>query len=336
MSVTPILDQLRATTAFLNVIAADRAVLDGIAPEDRRRFLQAIALVYSPDRVERRRMAKIAARERKAERVKQVQSLRTETGIQVLRRKPVFHSPNVFPPEAPQDNWSDPAAEERQHCYICKKKYTEIHHFYDQMCSSCASLNFTKRTELADLRGRVALITGARVKIGYQAALKLLRSGAHVIATTRFPRNAATRYAAEPDFGEWMGRLDVYGLDLRHSPSVEGFCREVATTRPRLDFIINNACQTVRRPPAFYAHMLEASLAAWRTCLPPAPLRSRARRRRPTTASSFPQGLLDQDLQQIDLRDRNSWRLLLHEVSTSKCWKCSSSMRLRRSSSTPG
>jgi len=28
----------------------------------------------------------------------------------------------------------------------------------------------------------------------------------------------------------------------------------------------------------------------------------------------FPQGRLDQDLQQIDLRDRNSWRLLLHEV----------------------
>jgi NAD(P)-dependent dehydrogenase (short-subunit alcohol dehydrogenase family) len=30
----------------------------------------------------------------------------------------------------------------------------------------------------------------------------------------------------------------------------------------------------------------------------------------------FPQGKLDQDLQQIDLRDRNSWRLLLADVST--------------------
>jgi NAD(P)-dependent dehydrogenase (short-subunit alcohol dehydrogenase family) len=30
----------------------------------------------------------------------------------------------------------------------------------------------------------------------------------------------------------------------------------------------------------------------------------------------FPAGQLDQDLQQIDLRGRNSWRLLLHEVST--------------------
>jgi NAD(P)-dependent dehydrogenase (short-subunit alcohol dehydrogenase family) len=30
----------------------------------------------------------------------------------------------------------------------------------------------------------------------------------------------------------------------------------------------------------------------------------------------FPDGRLDQDLQQVDLRDRNSWRLLLHEVSS--------------------
>ena len=30
----------------------------------------------------------------------------------------------------------------------------------------------------------------------------------------------------------------------------------------------------------------------------------------------FPEGRLDQDLQQVDLRDRNSWRLLLDEVSS--------------------
>jgi NAD(P)-dependent dehydrogenase (short-subunit alcohol dehydrogenase family) len=30
----------------------------------------------------------------------------------------------------------------------------------------------------------------------------------------------------------------------------------------------------------------------------------------------FPQGQLDQDLQQVDLRDRNSWRFLMHEVPT--------------------
>jgi len=37
------------------------------------------------------------------------------------------------------------------------------------------------------------------VKIGYQAAILLLRAGARVIVTTRFPRDAARRYAGERD-----------------------------------------------------------------------------------------------------------------------------------------
>src|SRR5204863_5016006 len=97
-----------------------------------------------------------------------------------------------------------------------------------------AELNFKKRTELADLRGRVALLTGGRVKIGYQAGIKLLRAGAHLIVSTRFPRDSAARYAAEPDFAEWGHRLEIFGLDLRHTPSVEAFCRELSATRPRL------------------------------------------------------------------------------------------------------
>ena len=103
----------------------------------------------------------------------------------------------------------------------------------------------------------MALLTGGRVKIGYQAGLKLLRAGAQLIVTTRFPRDSAKRYAQEPDFGEWGHRLEIFGLDMRHTPSVEAFCRQLLATRPRLDFIINNACQTVRRPPEFYAHMME-------------------------------------------------------------------------------
>src|SRR5690606_5926592 len=151
--------------------------------------------------------------------------------------------------------------------YVCKQKYTRVHHFYDQLCPACAELNFFKRTETADLRGRVALLTGGRVKIGYQAGLKLLRAGAGLIVTTRFPRDSAARYAAEPDFDDWGDRLEIFGLDLRHTPSVEAFCAELVATRPRLDFIINNACQTVRRPPEFYAHMMAGETAALRDTL---------------------------------------------------------------------
>jgi NAD(P)-dependent dehydrogenase (short-subunit alcohol dehydrogenase family) len=148
----------------------------------------------------------------------------------------------------------------------------------------------------------------------------------------------------------------VYGLDLRHTPSVEAFCHHVADRYERLDVIVNNACQTVRRPPEFYRHMLELETAA----LDAMPERARAvlggvdglraaeliADERPALAEVaglgttgiapsaelsqaellpedaagqghlFPAGRLDQDLQQVDLRDRNSWRLTLAEVSS--------------------
>src|SRR6185503_11056149 len=154
------------------------------------------------------------------------------------------------------------ASVEERACYVCKQRFTTVHAFYDRLCPACGDFNFAKRGELADLRGRVALVTGARVKIGYQAAIKLLRCGARVIVTTRFPRDAAARFAAEPEFEAWAGRLAIYGLDLRHTPSVEGFCRVLLAHEPRLDYIVNNACQTVRRPPEYYAHMMARESAA--------------------------------------------------------------------------
>jgi NAD(P)-dependent dehydrogenase (short-subunit alcohol dehydrogenase family) len=368
-----LLERLREATALLESIAADRTVLAGVPDEDRTRLLQAVARVYHPDRVERRRMAKTAARQRKAARATTTEQARFGTGIRELRRKPVFHSPNVFPPQSfvpddVHDPGSGPHADARVagedvHCYICKRHFTLIHHFYDQLCPPCAAFNFRKRTELANLSGRVALVTGGRVKIGYQAALKLLRSGAHVIVTTRFPRDSAQRYAREADFADWGHRLEIFGLDLRHTPSVEAFCRELLATRSRLDFIVNNACQTVRRPPDFYRHMMDGETAALQSMpehvrrlighyeglrgyslLPEGEDRSdhsdrsdRSDRSNRSEAAGlthaaqlsqvpllpeellaqkdlFPEGRLDQDLQQVDLRGRNSWRLLLAEV----------------------
>jgi len=203
-----------------------------------------------------------------------------------------------------------------------------IHHFYDQMCPDCAEFNFSKRTELADLTGRVALLTGGRVKIGYQAGLKLLRAGAHLIVTTRFPRDSARRYSQEADFEQWRHRLEIFGLDMRHTPSVEAFCQQLLATHNRLDFIVNNACQTVRRPPEFYAHMMEAERLALIGAPDSAPKLpgvmeaaelSQVRLLADEILGQkhlFPEGALDQDLQQVDLRGRNSWRLLMDEVSS--------------------
>jgi NAD(P)-dependent dehydrogenase (short-subunit alcohol dehydrogenase family) len=333
-------ERFRDAIELLEAIAVDRAVLKEVPAEDRHRLLRAVARVYSPDRAERRRMAKTAARDRRAQRVKEHEAARAGTGIRTLRQKPIFHSPNVFPPssfEHPDARPEPRSTDDAPHCYVCKQNYTQIHHFYDQMCPACAELNFSKRTELADLRGRVALLTGGRVKIGYQAGLKLLRSGARLIVTTRFPRDSASRYAREPDFGEWRDRLEIFGLDLRHTPSVEAFCRQMVQSRDRLDFIVNNACQTVRRPPEFYAHMMEGETAALKAMgddtrkllgeydgaqvaeLVHAPTLSQVPLLVEELVSQnalFPAGMLDRDLQQVDLRGRNSWRLLLDEIST--------------------
>ncbi len=344
-------ERLRAVTELLEAVCADRSLLDGLEPEERIRLLNAAANTFAPDADARRQQTKSRRRQEKADRVARDEDVLTDTGIRRLRSRPVFVTPNVFVPEGVdtatvEDEVIARAGEERrvaeQHCYICKRKYGEVHSFYDQLCGECAEFNFAKRTETADLSGRVALLTGGRVKIGYQAGIKLLRAGAFLIVTTRFPQDAARRYSEEADFAQWSDRLEVYGLDLRHTPSVEVFCHHLATTQERLDYIVNNACQTVRRPPGFYEHMMEREnatnghlSAAARRVLggvdgvrtpevlgDPAP--SSAERSQlvllpedaETGSHLFPVGRLDQDLQQVDLRGRNSWRLTLAEVST--------------------
>jgi NAD(P)-dependent dehydrogenase (short-subunit alcohol dehydrogenase family) len=357
-------ERLRTAIDTLQGIADDRQLLDCLPAADRERLHQLIAKLYHPDPAARRLRLKAVEKARRTARIETEDARLDATGIRALRRKPVFTTPNVFPPRDFQALDTDGDAQaprerlEPRHCYVCKQKYSTIHHFYDQICPACAEFNFAKRGELADLRGRVALLTGGRVKIGYQAGLKLLRSGAELIVTTRFPRDSASRYAAEPDFADWSHRLQVFGLDLRHTPSVEAFCAHLVATRERLDFIINNACQTVRRPPDFYAHMMEGETAALHDMpdhvrrlvgnyeglrgahiLPEADARSIAHADRDsplpglTRAAElsqlallpeerlaqkhlFPEGRLDQDLQQVDLRTRNSWRLLLAEVPT--------------------
>ena len=365
--------ELLATTEFLQRIGSSRDLLTVLSPEEKIDLINAAGDVFFPDPEERRIRTKALKRQRRSAKVQRDETVLGATGIRTLREQAVFTTPNVYAPDGfvQHDVDEDACREtvEPQHCYVCKVKYHEVHHFYDQLCPECAEFNYAKRGELADLTGRVALLTGGRVKIGYQAGIKLLRCGASLIVATRFARDAAARYAAEPDFAEWGDRLEVFGLDLRHTPSVEAFCGHVLATRDRLDYIVNNACQTVRRPPGFYHHMMDGEVAALDTldpailelvgayeglrgyhllpgsdgdalavgarnvvgardvvgsALPLAGLtQPAAMSQTPLLADElhaqadlFPAGRLDQDLQQVDLRGRNSWRLLLHEVSS--------------------
>jgi NAD(P)-dependent dehydrogenase (short-subunit alcohol dehydrogenase family) len=231
------------------------------------------------------------------------------------------------------------------------------------MCAACADFNYAKRFQTADLTGQVALVTGSRLKIGYHITLMMLRAGATVIATTRFPVDSALRYAKEEDFETWAHRLKIHGLDLRHIPSVEIFCNYIEQQHDRLDILINNAAQTVRRPAGFYAHLLaqeECTISelppliknmlsdhdaclqelgaissmivdqdknlpvSWHGKQVGIGLSASAKLSQIaytvdhslTTEEVFPTGKMDADLQQVDLRKTNSWRLKLGEIHT--------------------
>lgn len=149
-------------------------------------------------------------------------------------------------------------------CYVCHEKYTLVDAFYHWLCPRCAAFSHRKRDQRTDLRGRRALLTGGRAKIGMHIALRLLRDGADLTITTRFPRDAARRFAELADSPEWLDRLTIVGIDLRDATQVLALAGEVEAGGP-LDILINNACQTVRRSPGAYAHLVageEESLPA--------------------------------------------------------------------------
>jgi NAD(P)-dependent dehydrogenase (short-subunit alcohol dehydrogenase family) len=306
-----------ALVEWLERLAADPDGLVALAPPLRRRLVEAAGRLSRPDRQEQRRRQRAFRRRDREEKRAHDDRLVATTEMRTALRQPVFVAPRLALPAAEGETLlAEPRA-----CYVCKASYTRLHHFYDQLCPPCAALNYDKRFQSRRLDGEVALVTGGRVKIGYHVALGLLRAGATVVVTTRFPRDAAARFAREADFAGFRERLQIHGLDLRHLPSVERFTEALLAELPRLDHLINNAAQTVRRPPAFYRHLLAAEEAA----LPPGgeallPARLTQQKLVPgdddPVALFFPQDAVDVDLQQVDLRPHNSWRMTAAEVPT--------------------
>ncbi len=159
--------RLRAATETLEDIVRDRGALAELTAEERTRLIQAAGKVFNPDTTARRHLVKAAEKKRRAEGVARAERVLQDTGIRSLRRQAVFTTPNVFAPKefepadvAPGQDDADadvrpsPAArvaEEPKHCYVCKQRYSDIHFFYDQLCPSCAELNYRKRGEHADL-----------------------------------------------------------------------------------------------------------------------------------------------------------------------------------------
>jgi NAD(P)-dependent dehydrogenase (short-subunit alcohol dehydrogenase family) len=204
------------------------------------------------------------------------------------RRAQAYFAPAVTPSEPPPRE-----LRRARHCYVCKAPYRALHAFYHALCPPCAARNFAARTARVELTGRRAIVTGGRTKIGFEVARWLLESGAHVTITTRFPGDARRRFAALP-----CDRLEIVGLDFRDLRGVLGWLDERARGAP-LDILVNNAAQTVWRPPAYYARLSAAEQPQLTTAIAA------------IDALTFPAGT-DEEGKQLDLRAQNSW---VHEAA---------------------
>ena len=356
------LDELDKCIRLLNQLSEDNTLAAQLPYEKIKDLTKAAGRFSRPNKNEILKQHKAFYAAKKTQIRKADKQARATTGIREARTASVFEAPEQVL-SLPYESKEERVLSSPRNCYVCKAEFTRLHFFYDLMCESCADFNYKKRFQTANLHGQVAIITGSRLKIGYHCTLMMLRSGARVIATTRFPIDSALRFSKEKDFAEWKDRLEIYGLDLRHTPSVELFSRYICKTYDRLDILINNAAQTVRRPPGFYSHLLEneaisfcklpqaiqnllqnakecnnqlaylatqspgakdsQGLVAWNAQGPGIGLRASALLSQipytlDTTTNAdeiFPTGKLDCDLQQVDLRKTNSWRLKLSEVS---------------------
>ena len=360
--------KIKECIALLENLAQNNEEFARLSLEERIALMKAAGAFSRPEKHEILKRKKEIKKIKRQLAIQEERQARASTGIRAAREKSVFTAPQQIAPEQAQQR-KNLQLKSPRNCYVCKEEYTQLHFFYDALCPRCAEFNYQKRFQTASLKGQVALITGSRLKIGYQATLMMLRAGARVIATTRFPVDSALRYAKEKDFKEWKDRLHIYGLDLRHTPSVELFCHYIEQKYDRLDILINNAAQTVRRPPGFYAHLManevkshqdlpqdaqillssyeeckkklmasfvksdlshEKALAiTWNGKAPGIGLRASAQLSQipyayDNTLSAdqvFPIGKLDADLQQVDLRKTNSWRLRLGEIPTAEMFE---------------
>ena len=207
---------------WLEALAAEPESLARLDHETLLRIREATSRIAFPSRNDRKRFQRERRKKSRNVKRKQDEAVLAATSNRALKRS------LKFPTAPPELDISDEArallekqaeagretAElegarlfEERSCYVCKEPYTQPHPHYDSMCPVCADLNWQKRNQTADLTGRVALVTGSRVKIGYEAALMLLRAGATVVATTRFPVDSAKRFAAEEDYEEFRDRL---------------------------------------------------------------------------------------------------------------------------------
>ncbi|MGA7281121.1 MAG: oxidoreductase [Acidimicrobiia bacterium] len=95
-------------------------------------------------------------------------------------------------------------------------------------------------SDIPDLSGKVAVVTGANGGLGFESAKALANAGAHVVMAARSPDRAATAREqilnADPE-----ASLELVELDLGSLESVRSAAAAVIRDHPAVDILMNNA-----------------------------------------------------------------------------------------------
>lgn len=224
-----------------------------------------------------------------------------------------------------------PIPDSKTKCYMCRMPHIIFQTKKDiKICPICVELNNKMRKLPSNFTDKFVVVTGGRIKVGYHTALHLLRTGATVLITTRFPMDALKRYKEEKDHIEWITRLHIVGADFTLHRDLDKVIETVYSLTKRVDVLINNAAQTIRRPKQFYRSLIDQEqllLTDGKTTSGTLVKRDAKYvgyhlaldEKHEDDVETFPTGEIDIDGQQIDMRDSNSWTQNIEEVDIMEC-----------------
>lgn len=130
-------------------------------------------------------------------------------------------------------------------------------------------------TNLFDLTGKIALVTGASRGIGEEIAKLLAQQGAYVIVSSR---KLADCEAVAEGIRASGGKAEALACHVGRMEDIEAAFAQIRNKHGRLDILVNNAAAN-----PYFGHILDTDLAAyekpWRsTCAAISSCRSRPAR----------------------------------------------------------
>ena len=142
-------DQIDQCISTLETLNGDTDQIFEIPKERRIELITQAGRLSRPQREEFKKRKKDAKKNAKRKAAERDKHARNKTGIRSAREATVFIAPKMI---ALTGNQAGPVDSEvaPRNCYVCKAVFTNLHHFYDTMCSTCGDFNYAKRAHSRD------------------------------------------------------------------------------------------------------------------------------------------------------------------------------------------